>query len=254
MIELLHMSAGYGRQVILKDISAVFEKGKITCIIGPNGSGKSTLLKALVGVLPDVNGQILLDGAELKRMDAGSIARKIAYLAQGRSVPDMSVEQLVLHGRFPYLSYPRRYRKQDREIAVQAMQQMGIEDLAEKKLTVLSGGMRQSAYIAMALAQSTDYILLDEPTTYLDIANQMQLMKTLKELAENGKGIIAVLHDLTLAMEYADRILLLKDGIQMMDAVPDAVLKSGIIQDVYGVSLKRTTDGHYYYDTHNKDT
>ena len=248
MIEIQNLSTGYGHTAIVKDVSARFEKGRITCILGPNGSGKSTLLRALVGGLEIMSGDIRIENQLLKQMNQQEVARNIAYLSQGRTVPEMTVEQLVLHGRFPYLSYPRRYRKQDREIAVQAMEQMGIANMADKRLAMLSGGMRQSAYIAMALAQSTDYILMDEPTTYLDIANQLQLMQTVKQLAEQGKGVVIVLHDLPLAMEYADAILVMQNGQIVHAGSPDHILEENAIQKVYGVTLKKTADDHYYYE------
>lgn len=246
MIELKKISAGYGHPVI-HNISTHIEKGKVTCIIGPNGSGKTTLLRSVLHMVKPVQGEILIEGQNLTQLTPGQVAQKIAYLAQGHGIPEMTVEQLVLQGRFPYLSYPRRYSKQDYRIAMQAIQQMGIEHLAEKRMKELSGGMRQSAYIAMALAQNTDYILMDEPTTYLDIANQMQLMQILKQLASQGKGILLVLHDLIMALEMADRILVMQDGKVQMDADIDAIYTSGILEQVYQIRVQRTQDGHYYY-------
>ena len=177
MIELKHISVGYGKQIVLNDLSAAFEKGKLTAVIGVNGCGKSTLLKTILGMVPVSNGEIAIDGRPLAEMSRKDIARSIAYLSQGKGTPDMTVEQLVLHGRFPHLSYPRRYTTQDREIALAAMEQVGITDYARKPLYTLSGGMRQNAYIAMALTQGTDHILLDEPNTFLDISHQLELMK-----------------------------------------------------------------------------
>lgn len=248
MLELVNICAGYGKKEILKDVSLSLETGKITCIIGPNGSGKSTLLRVLLGSLPVSEGSVLLDDRAVTAMSQTEFARKVAYLPQGRAVPEMTVEQLVLHGRFPYLSYPRQYRKQDREMAVQAMERMQIEVLAQQKLSELSGGMRQSAYIAMALAQNTEYILLDEPTTYLDIANQMQLMDTCRKLSDEGKGIVMVLHDLVLAVEHADRLIVLEAGKVRAQGEPKTLCASGILDSIYGIRLQSTGDGHYYYD------
>ena len=199
MLELKNISAGYGSKNVLSDITVSFEKGKLTSIIGVNGCGKSTLIKAILGILPLSGGKVIIDGCDLQSMSRNEIAKRIAYLAQGKNTPDMTVEQMVLHGRFPYLSYPRRYRKTDHEFARKAMETVGILHLADKPLYELSGGMRQNAYIAMALAQNTDYILLDEPTTYLDIAHQLDLMRILRGLADRKKGIITVMHDLPLA-------------------------------------------------------
>ena len=250
MIELKSVTAGYGTHTVLKDISTCFEKGKLTGIIGVNGCGKSTLLKAILNLLPLTGGEVTIDGTGVPNLNRRAIARKAAYLAQEKNTPDMTVEQMVLHGRFPYLEYPRRYTKQDRQIVQSAMEQMGIAPLAAKPLYILSGGMRQNAYIAMALAQSTEYILLDEPTTFLDIAHQFSLMKTLRNLADSGKGIIAVMHDLPMAFTFSDRILFLHDGRVVCCDKPESICRQGMIEDIFGVSVVPSAEGqgyHYLY-------
>lgn len=246
MIELSHISTGYGIKIILNDVSVAFEKGKLTSIIGANGSGKSTLLKTILGILPSKSGNITIDGARLKEMSRNDIARRIAYLSQEKNTPDMTVEQLVLHGRFPHLSYPRRYTDQDRVIAVGVMEQMGIIEYAHKPLYSLSGGMKQNSYIAMALAQETDYILLDEPTTYLDIAHQLELMKILRSLADSGKGIVAVMHDLPMAFTFSDKIILINDGRIVDDERPEKIYERNVIDKVFGIALDRSKDGRSY--------
>ena len=147
----------------------------------------------------------------------------------------MTVEQMVLHGRFPYLQYPRRYTKKDREIVNSVMEQMNISEYAKYTLATLSGGMRQKAYIAMALVQNTDFILLDEPTTYLDISNQLELMKILRGLADNGKGIISVMHDLPLAFNFSDEIVVMNNGETVIHNTPKNVFASGVVKSVFGV-------------------
>lgn len=246
MIELSHISTGYGIKIILHDVSVAFEKGKLTSIIGANGSGKSTLLKTILGILPSKSGNITIDGARLKEMSRNDIARRIAYLSQEKNTPDMTVEQLVLHGRFPHLSYPRRYTDKDRVIAVGVMEQMGIIEYAHKPLYSLSGGMKQNSYIAMALAQETDYILLDEPTTYLDIAHQLELMKILRSLADSGKGIVAVMHDLPMAFTFSDKIILINDGRIVDDERPEKIYERNVIDKVFGIALDRSKDGRSY--------
>ena len=250
MIELKSVTAGYGSHTVLKDISAFFEKGQLTGIIGVNGCGKSTLLKVMLNLLPLTGGEVTIDGIGIPNLNRREIARKVAYLAQEKNTPDMTVEQMVLHGRFPYLEYPRRYSGQDRQIVQAAMTQMGIESFAAKSLSTLSGGMRQKAYLAMALAQSTDYILLDEPTTFLDIAHQFSLMNTLRELADSGKGIIAVMHDLPMAFAFFDRILLLHDGRVVCYDKPANLCRLGVIEDTFGVSVVPSSEDrgyHYQY-------
>ncbi|NMD44442.1 MAG: ABC transporter ATP-binding protein [Clostridiales bacterium] len=247
MIELKNICAGYEKNIVIKGLSTIFEKGKLISIIGVNGCGKSTLLKTIVGIIPSSSGEILIDGECLGNMTRTEVARKIAYLAQGKNTPDMTVEQLVLHGRFPYLNYPRRYSEKDRELAFSAMKKVGLAECVGKPLHTLSGGMRQNAYIAMALAQDTSYILLDEPTTYLDISHQLKLMKTLKELAESGKGIIAVMHDLPMAFDFSSEILLINNGSISMRSTPEEVCKFPVIETVFGISLRRSQDGKNYY-------
>ena len=248
MLELNRISAGYGKQTVLNDVSAFFEKGKLTSIIGVNGCGKSTLLKAILGILPLSGGEITVDGENLLTMSRNEIAKKIAYLSQGKNTPDMTVMQMVLHGRFPYLSYPRKYTSHDREIAYSAMEQVGIADFAEKPLFMLSGGMRQNAYIAMALAQDTDYILLDEPTTYLDIAHQLELMRLLKQLSDNGKGIVTVMHDLPLAFDFSDKLTVMSNGKIIAYGAPSEICESHIVEDIFGVKIKQVQKGKYLYE------
>ena len=246
MIELHHVTAGYGKQTVLHDMSLTIEKGSLTSIIGVNGCGKSTTLKAILGMIPLQGGKIMLDGENTSQLSRNAIARKIAYLSQGRNTPDMTVEQIVLHGRFPHLSYPRRYTGRDHAIAHNAMEQMGIADLARKPLSALSGGMRQNTYIAMALAQGTDYVLLDEPTTYLDIAHQLELMKTLRKLASDGKGILAVTHDIQMAFTFSDRIILLDKGTVLGSDVPREICRQQLLEQTMGVSLRCTDTGYSY--------
>lgn len=246
MIDFSHVTAGYGKHTILNDLSVTFESGKLTSVIGVNGCGKSTLLKALLHMLPLTGGEITIDDCKLSDMTRNEIARKIAYLPQEKNTPEMTVAQMVLHGRFPHLNYPRRYSTQDMEIAFSAMAQVGIAELAHKPLHVLSGGMRQNAYIAMALAQSTDYILLDEPTTYLDITHQLALMKTLRTLADNGKGIVAVMHDLPMAFTFSDQIVLLQDGHIISSGEPKQVCTQQAIHQTFGVSIAPSPDEKSY--------
>ena len=247
MIEIKDLMAGYGNTNVLKKLSLSLEKGKLTTVIGPNGSGKSTVLKATLGIISHTSGEISVDGESLTALKRGDVAKRVAYLAQGNGTPDMTVEELVLHGRFPYLKYPRGYSKRDREIAVSAMKQIGIEKLSESPLSTLSGGMRQSAYIAMALAQQTDYILLDEPTTYLDVSHQLELMKTLRGLADSGKGVTLVMHDLPMALAFSDSVAVLQEGEILFFGAPHELLTTDIIKRIFGVSVT-FENGEYYYN------
>ena len=247
MLELKNISVGYGNKTILKDATTSFEKGKLTSIVGINGCGKSTLLKAILGILPLSNGKIVIDGSDIRELNRNDIAKKIAYLAQSKNTPDMTVEQIVLHGRFPYLSYPRRYREVDRKIAREAMEKVGIVHLAHTPLYKLSGGMRQTAYIAMALTQDTDYILLDEPTTHLDIAHQLDLMRILRGLTDSGKGIITVMHDLPLAFDFSDEIAVIRNGSIAPKAAPTDMCSSPIIKNIFNVCIERLENDQFFY-------
>lgn len=249
MLELRNVSAGYSKNTVLNGISLTFPAGTVTVVAGPNGCGKSTLLKAVAGMLP-AQGEILLEGISLDSLSSRQRAQKIAFLPQSRSVPEITVERLVLHGRFPYLHYPRQYRPEDHAAAKAAMEALGISELAHRPLPSLSGGQRQKAYIAMALAQDTEVVLLDEPTTYLDIAHQRQLMSLAKDLAAKGKTVVLVLHDLTLAMEQADNLVLLDRGSCIARGTPEEIYQSRRIQPVFGVELGCTEIGgarKYFY-------
>lgn len=247
MIELKNVFFGYGSGDVLRDISISFEKGSLTSIIGPNGCGKSTLLKTSIGVLKHRSGEILLDGRSIKSLDRISTARLAAYLPQGRAVPDMTVSQLVLHGRFPHTGYPRRYTSRDREAAASAMETAGVSELAQMPISSLSGGMRQSAYIAMALAQDTGYILLDEPTTYLDIRHQLELMRLLRTLADSEKGVVAVMHDLPMAFSFSDRLALMSGGRITALGSPSELCCGSAVKGVMGVGVIYE-GGRYLYD------
>lgn len=237
MLELKNISSGYGKTKIIDDVSVAIEKGKLTVVLGVNGCGKSTLLKASVGILPLFCGKIIIDGQDIGTMSRNDVAKRVSYLAQGISTPDMTVEQMVLHGRFPYLSYPRRYTQSDKDIAQKAMDAVNILEFSYRHLSTLSGGMRQTAYIAMALAQDTDYILLDEPTTHLDVSNRFKIMNLLKNLAQKGKGVVCVLHDIELALKYSDSIILMQNGklIASGDATQESLINK--IADAFNVSI-----------------
>lgn len=246
MLELKNITAGYGKNTVLCDLNVTFEKGKLTSVVGVNGCGKSTLLKAALGIIPLERGTVTADGAELSSLKRTEIAKRLAYLSQGRDTPDMTVQQMVLHGRFPHLSYPRRYSENDRETARRAMEKVGILHLANESLSALSGGMRQTAYIAMALTQDTDYILLDEPCTYLDIAHQLSLMKLLRELAEGGKGIVAVMHDLPMAFDFSHKIAVVSSGQVIAMDTPSAVSASSVIAETFGITLRHSPEYDKY--------
>ena len=249
MLEIRNLSAGYSGKSVLEDISLTLQEASVTAIIGPNGCGKSTLLKALAGILP-ASGSAALNGQELLALPSRELAKKVAFLPQTRPVPEISVKNLVLHGRFPYLSYPRRYRRQDHVLAEAAMEKMGVGDLADRSLTSLSGGQRQKVYIAMALAQDTPVVLLDEPNSFLDIAHQLQLARQARALAAEGKTVVLVLHDLAMAMDCADSLAVFSRGSCLFQGNPEEVFLSGHLETAFGVQVQRVQTPHgwkYYF-------
>ena len=250
MIQLKDIRAGYPGRPVLEGVSLDFRPGEVLAILGPNGCGKSTLLRTANGLLPRTAGEILLDGVPLERLSAKEAAQKVAYLPQSRSVPNITAGRMVLHGRFPYLSYPRRYRQEDHEMVQKALGWVGGTELADRPLPELSGGQRQKVYLAMALAQNTSTILMDEPTTYLDVSCQMEVMGLARRLAEEGRAVVMVLHDLPLALRYAHRAALLWEGRVCQTGTPEQLYESDALERVMGVCLGRVETGEgwrYFY-------
>ena len=249
MIEVRNLSAGYGETTILRDVSLAFPEGKVTVLLGPNGCGKTTLLKTVLGLQPRSGGQVLVDGIDTRNMTPKELARKVAYLSQSRNIPSITATRMVLHGRFPYLSYPRQYRKEDYAIVERSLIRADAGQLRDQNMTELSGGQRQRVYLAMALAQDTGAVLMDEPTTYLDARHQLEVMTMARSLAHEGKTVVLVLHALTMALRTADVVAVLGDGSIRCVGTPDEVFQAGILDEVFGVTLKRvmTENGWQYY-------
>lgn len=248
MIEIKNLSLSYGKNEILKDLSVNFEKGKITSVIGPNGCGKTTLLNTIAGIISQVKGSVFIDGKDLSELGRKERAKKIAYLIQGGKTPDMTVENLILHGRFPYTSFIGIYSREDKKIAAEVMEKLSISHLAKRNINTLSGGMKQNVFIAMALSQNSDYILMDEPTTYLDISKQSELLHLLKTFSREKTGVVSVLHDLPLALSISDSIAVMSAGKLIMQDTPEKIYESGILKEVFGVEIKKApeNDGYYY--------
>lgn len=237
MVEIRNLTAGYGGEPVLQGLDLTFPAGQLTVIIGPNGCGKSTLLRSLIGLTPKVDGSITADASDLRRISSAELAQTIAYLPQNRRVPDLTAGQLVLHGRFPYLRYPRHYRQIDRELARTAMAQLGISHLEDIPLPRLSGGTQQKCYIAMALCQDSPVILMDEPLSFLDISHQLDLMALVKDLSRRGKTMVLVLHDLSLALQWADRLVLMDQGRIRQTGTPEELVCGGALEQVFGVEI-----------------
>lgn len=245
VLELINVDLGYGEEKICHGISTRFRPGEFTAIIGPNGCGKSTVLKALGRTLKPMAGKILLDGEELGNLRAKQIAQRIGILPQHPITPEsMRVKDLVARGRHPYHSLFRQWLPGDREIIDEAMQATGIAGMAEDLVVELSGGQRQRAWIAMVLAQHTDYVLLDEPTSFLDIAYQLDVLELARDVARSGRAVVAVLHDLNQAAHYADRLVVMQEGRIVAQGSPAEVLSPTLLAEVFGI------DAHFVPDPH----
>lgn len=248
-IEVRDVSFSYGKLPFIEGLSAVFPHGAVTSVVGPNGCGKSTMIKLVDGLLRPSAGEVLVDGVPTLSMRAKERAQRVAVLAQASRPPAMTVEALVACGRYPYLSHQGRLSREDRDHVERALELAGIGRFRDHELRRLSGGERQRAFIAMTLAQDTDLIVLDEPTTYLDIRachETMQLVRKLNE--EANKTIVMVIHDLDLALRYSDRLLVMERGKAACAGTVGEVLKAGAIERAFGVTIHShaTEEGEAY--------
>ena len=249
MIELRELRSGYAGREVLHGISLQFRPGEVLVIAGPNGCGKSTLLRAAAGIGEVSGGEVLIDDVSSAALSARQIAQKCAYMPQDRPAPSLSVRRMALHGRFPYLSYPRRYRAEDFAAVETALERARALDIADRAIPELSGGQRQRAYLAMALAQETETLLMDEPTAFLDISHQLAVMEMASSLARDGRAVVMVLHDLCLALRRADRLAVISGGVLLAQGTPEEIYASGVIDEAFQARLRRaeTPDGPQYY-------
>lgn len=234
------LSSGYGRETILKNVSLGFESGKVTVIVGPNGCGKSTLLKTLIRLVPLTSGRVTANGKDAAQMTSSELARIVAYLPQKKNIPDLSVMTMVLHGRFAHLSYPRRYRKEDISIAENALETVELSELAEKNMSELSGGTQQRVFLAMALAQSSPVILMDEPTSFMDVSYRKKFMELSRKLANDGKAVVMVLHDLPAAFGSADEMIVMSGGEITACGTSEEIFQGKAADKAFGITMKRT--------------
>ena len=239
MIRVAGLYAGYERQVILENVSFCIAAGEMVGLIGPNGAGKSTLLKTMRGILAPLAGEISVMGQRIGDLPAKEFAKSAAYLQQHLEMTfDYSAREVVLSGRYPYLSWWRQEQAHDIAIAEACMAYTGVAELAEKPLQAMSGGQRQRVLLAKVLAQQTPVLFLDEPATGLDIIYQEEIFRFCRELCAAGKTVVLVAHELSLAARFCSRLLLVGRGALLADGLPREVLTAELLTRAYGAPVK----------------
>jgi iron complex transport system ATP-binding protein len=238
------MTLAYDKRVIAEQLSVEIPDGSFTVIIGPNACGKSTLLRALSRLLKPSTGTVLLDGKDVHSQPTRTVAKTIGLLPQSSTAPDgITVAELVSRGRYPHQSILRRWSSEDERVVTESMESTGVADLADRHVDELSGGQRQRVWLAMALAQQTPLLLLDEPTTYLDIAHQIEVLDLCAELHERqGRTLVAVLHDLNHAARYATHLIAMKSGKVACSGQPGEVLTAELVEEVFGLPCRVIDD------------
>ena len=243
-IRLAQVSAGYGQRVVLDGLDLGLQQGTITAIVGPNGSGKSTVIRAMARLLPTRNGVVLLDGQDIRSFGPRGIARLVSVLPQSpSSPPGLTVRDLVELGRFPHTGLFGRLGAEGADAVESALAVTGLRDFAERPVDELSGGERQRAWVALALAQGAGTLLLDEPTTFLDVRHQFEVLDLIASLCTGREmTVVMVLHDLVHAANYADRVVVVDSGRVVADGAPSAVLTVELMRTVFGVAARVFAD------------
>lgn len=242
-LQTQNLVLGYQRTTIIDQLNAEIPHGQVTAIIGPNGCGKSTLLAGLAKLHPAKHGQILLDGCDIARLSPREMAQSLALLPQDGVAPDgMTVADLVRFGRHPHIGLLRQWSKDDQQAVVEAIATADLTSMADRSLTTLSGGQRQRAWIAMALAQATPLLLLDEPTAALDLGHQIEVFELIRQLSAEGKTVVMVVHDLASACRYADHLIAMRNGSIMAAGAPKTIVTPELIHQLYGVHCRLIPD------------
>lgn len=231
------LTVAYSGAPVIEGLDLAIPRGALTALVGPNGCGKSTLLRALARLAPLRAGRVRLDGADIARLPSRALARRVGLLPQGPATPEgLTVRELVRQGRYPHRSLFGGWTARDEAACAEALSLTGLEPLSGRAVDALSGGQRQRAWIAMTLAQESGVLLLDEPTTYLDIAHQEEVMELLRAMVdERGATIVAVLHDLNQAGRWADRIVMMKAGAIVAEGAPEEAITADLIEAVFGL-------------------
>lgn len=242
-ISFHNLSLGYKNHKVLENINLTLPKGKIVALLGPNGCGKSTLLKSITKILLPLRGELRYENKDISKIDAKELAKQISLLPQIQPIPEgIDVKTLVSYGRSPYGNFWGSLKQEDENIIEKTMLDTGVYELKDKLVSELSGGQRQRAWLAMVLAQDTPYILLDEPTTYMDINHQVELMNILKKLNKKGKTIIVVLHDINQACRYCDYLVVLKKGKLISKGSPKEIINEKLLKEVFQIDSQIIND------------
>ncbi|GGW46452.1 ABC transporter ATP-binding protein [Streptomyces caelestis] len=237
------VTVGYGARTVIDDLDVAIPPGVVTTIIGPNGCGKSTLLRTLSRLLKPSKGTVVLDGDDIARLRTRDVARKLGLLPQAPVAPEgLTVADLVARGRHPHQSWLRQWSSDDADVVERALAMTGVSDLADRPVDALSGGQRQRVWISMTLAQGTDLLLLDEPTTYLDLAHAMDVLDLVDDLHESGCTVVMVLHDLNLAARYSDNLIVMRAGSILAQGHPRDVLTAELLHEAFGLHAKVIDD------------
>ncbi len=237
------LTIGYGDKTVITGLDVEIPTGELTVIVGPNACGKSTLLRGLARMLPTASGTVELDGAAIGSYPPKEVARRLGLLPQSPIAPDgIVVEDLVGRGRYPHQGVLRQWSKEDAAAVEQAMARANVSDLGDRMVTELSGGQRQRVWIAMALAQQTPILLLDEPTTYLDIAHQVEVLDLARGLQREGFTVVVVLHELHLAFRYATHLVVMREGAIVAQGGVNEVVTEELIEEVYGLPCRLIAD------------
>ncbi|KZY31030.1 iron dicitrate ABC transporter ATP-binding protein [Roseovarius sp. HI0049] len=244
MLEASALTLSYDGRPVIEALDLSLPDDKVTAIIGPNGCGKSTLLKALARILHAESGRVMLDGEDMTHIAPRALARRLAILPQSPRAPEgIRVADLVRRGRLPWRGLLSPWREEDREACEGALAAVGMAELADRDLAELSGGQRQRAWLALVLAQGTPWLLLDEPTTYLDLTHQMEVLGLLRRLnRRSGTAVVSVLHDLNLAARYSDHLVLLANGGLVAAGTPDTVLTPANLSSAFGLRAQVMPD------------
>ncbi|GAB2690706.1 ABC transporter ATP-binding protein [Thalassiella azotivora] len=238
------LTLGYGERAVVHELDLDVVEHSVTAVIGPNGCGKSTLLRGMARLLRPRGGHVLLDGHDISRLPARQVAQRLGVLPQTPVAPEgLTVADLVSRGRHPHQRWYRQWSRDDEMVVAEALAWTDLTDLADRCVDELSGGQRQRAWLSMALAQGTDLLLLDEPTTYLDLAHQVDVLELVRRLhAERGRTVVMVLHDLNLAARYADRLVAVRDGRVVAQGPPQEVLTEGLLRSVFDLEARVVAD------------